>query len=108
MFGDADRAVFLDSAVFGVPVTSGVTTATGVLSIAWMEEQDGSGLPYKTQRPTLTVERGVFARPALDATVWINGVEYVYRGLVDKSEDAIDDRTGESGGLETWLVSEVS
>jgi hypothetical protein len=98
-FGDADRDVFVDAAVFGTTVVVGVTTGNGVLSFRWLEPTEPYGA--RTQAPVLRVKRGAFTRPALDATVKVGGVNYAYRGKADAAVDA-----AESGrGFEDWLLA---
>lgn len=99
-FGDTDRDVFLDTTVFGSVVVVGGTTATGVLSFQWMEEQDGAAQLVRTQQPLLTVKRGAFTLPALDATVTVGGIAYKYRGKVGASVDGAPS----ASGMEQWLL----
>lgn len=99
-FGDSDRGVFVSTGDFGSTVVVGATTSSGVLRMRWLEEQDASGSVVRSQRPTLTVPRGAFTLPALDASVVVGGVTYKYRGKVGASVQS----NAASSGFEEWLL----
>lgn len=102
-FLDADRAVFVSD--FGTTVvTADGGACRGALKLQWLEEPDPAGYPIRVQRPTLLVVKGEVERPSPDDVVTVGGVAYRYRGQVNASPDA----ARALGGLETWVLAEVS
>lgn len=77
-WGDADRDVFLETAVFGVAVVFGATSTIGTMD-TWTEEfLAGQVVAQEGTMNAVRVKTGAFP-PVLGAAITVGGVNYTIR-----------------------------
>lgn len=79
-FGDADRDVFLEAAVFGVAVVYGATTTTGIYDESWEETLDGQVVQGQGTMKGVEVKTGAFT-PVLGGSISVGGTNYTVRKI---------------------------
>lgn len=85
-FGDADRDVFIESAVFGVTVVSGAVTTHGIPD-TWTEEfLDGQVVGQLGTHKAVRVKTGALT-PVIGGAIAVDGANYTVRDFRLKEPD---------------------
>lgn len=84
-FGDADRDVFL--ADFGVDVTIGSTTITGVRRLEDVPREGLDGVQVLVRRESVVVKTGAVANPAIDSAITVDGTAFKVRSVESEPPD---------------------
>ena len=85
-FGDADRDVFLETAVHGVAVVFGATTTTGIYDEQTVEVLDGQVMGQLAIEKSVRVKTGAFT-PTLSSSITVNSVAYTIRDFRELPPD---------------------
>ena len=85
-FGDADRDVFIEAAVFGVTVVYGGTTTTGAYDELTEDLLDGHVVAQEGIQKSVLVKTGAFS-PSLGGAITVAGTAYTVRDIRQEGPD---------------------